>query len=207
MWCPHSAKRPTAQLRMAPVGASEPAGTMIQNIKPARMRRSVSVWRSYSAKQHVARHRKAPVGASEPAASAHRVSSGRPQNQGSATCYLCWIGQNFVRSEGFVTTSQNASICGIFRWFSAAESVARSGAGKRKLTSRRDAKKKKTSIYNSSRLGTRHHMDNQKRCAKAGSMFRATPQGFSYLNLGLYHGPPWSSRSLSKAAGTNTTSA
>ena len=73
-------------------------------------------WCPDAAKQHVAKQRKAPVGASEPATSAHTVSSGRPKNQGSATCYLCWIGQNIDRFEVFVTTSQNASICGIFRW-------------------------------------------------------------------------------------------
>ena len=66
-------------------------------------------------------------------------------------------------------------------------------------------KKKESSSYKRSRLGTRHHMDEEMR--KSWKYVPRNSAGLSYLDFGLYHGPPWSPGSLSNAAGTNTTAA
>ena len=55
-------------------------------------------------------------GASVPADTADWKSSARPQNRDSAMRCLGWIGQDFVKYFGSVTTSQNTSLCGTCRW-------------------------------------------------------------------------------------------
>ena len=143
--------RSWTQLRKAPAGASEPAGDTIEKISQTLKKRSLSAWRPHSASRWCTQLRKtaggevatqlgeAPAGASEPAATAHRVSSARPQNKDSAMCRVGWIGQHFDRREGFATTLRihpsAVSLAGI----SAAGSVAAHWNKKQKAQAGRGA--------------------------------------------------------------------
>ena len=127
-----------------------------------------------------------PSGALEPVATAHRVSSARPQKRDSAMYYFVWTGQNSDRSKGFVITSLNTSTCGIFRW--------RRGSGeirhlKMKITSWRSGTKIRNLKLPEEPSWCSRTVDNQKRYTKGGHMRLEAPRDHHTSALGLRREP------------------